>query len=136
MPTLARVVGLDEHTTPDKIPETLKGVVEAAKDDDGPDGIGPRKLKLIRLVGGVSGDEGKLVSGLVLRNVGGIEFGQFLFGKWSIGDNETLSKVAETIFGLLARRTNESVASHVLYRKTVPSSLDWILRAAGTAEGS
>jgi hypothetical protein len=136
MPTLARLVGLDEHTTPDKIPETLKGFVEAAKDDDARDGIGPRKLKLIRLVGSVSGDEGKLVSGLVLRNVGGIEFGQFLFGKWSIGDNETLSKVAETIFGLLARRTNESVASHVLYRRPIPGDLDWILQAVGKADGS
>ena len=89
---------------------------------------------MIRLVGGVAGDEGKLVSGLVLRNVGGFEFGQFLIGKIPMGDNETLSKVAKTVFGLLARRTNESVASQVLYRATIPKDLDWILQAVGTLE--
>lgn len=66
--------------------------------------------------------------------MGGFEFGQFLFGKISIGDNETLRKVAELVFGPLARRTNESVASHVLYRATIPKDLDWILQAVGTVE--
>jgi hypothetical protein len=129
MPTLARVLGLDDKTTPDKIPAALNGIAEAAKEDDGPGGIGPKKLKLIRLAGGVAGDEGKLISGLVIRNFGGMHFGQFVFGKISVGDNETLSRIAETIFGRVAKRTNESVASHVLYNQTILQDLDWMLDA-------
>ena len=135
MPTLARVLGLDDKTTPDKIPAALKGIVEAAKEDDGKGGIGPKKLKLIRLAGGVAGDEGKLISGLVMRNFGGLHFGQFVLGKISVGDNETLSRIAETIFGRVAKRMNQSVASHVLFNATIPKDLDWMLDAAAKLKG-
>jgi hypothetical protein len=53
MPTLDRVLGLDEKTLPGDIPPELKGIVEPVRDDDGPGGIGSKKLKLIRLAGGV-----------------------------------------------------------------------------------
>ncbi|HKW94602.1 MAG TPA: hypothetical protein VJX92_22145 [Methylomirabilota bacterium] len=31
----------------------------------------------------------------------------------------------------MAKRTNESVASHVLHGATIPKDLDWLLDAAG-----
>jgi hypothetical protein len=77
----------------------------------------------------LAGDEGKLISGLVIRNFEGMHFGQFVFGKVSVGDNETLSRIAETIFHLLAKWANESVASHMLHGATLPSDLDWMLDA-------
>jgi hypothetical protein len=93
MPTLARVLGLSPTTM--QIPGELKGIVEKASAGDEVSGIGPKKLKIIRLGGGVAGDEGKLIAGWLLRNFGGFHFGQFVLGKWSIGDNETVAGVAE-----------------------------------------
>ncbi len=141
VPTFARVLGLSEGSSPGDITDELKGLVELApKADDETGGIGPKKLKLIRLAGGVAGDEGKLVSGLIVRNFGGLHFGQFALGKWSIGDNETLSKVAETVFELLAKRTNQSVASQALYARKFPDDLNWIVgiveKLAGTTSAS
>lgn len=137
VPTFARVLGLSEGSSTADITDELKGLVELApKADDETGGIGPKKLKLIRLVGGVAGDEGKLVSGLIVRNFGGLHFGQFAFGKWSIGDNETLSKVAETVFELLLKRTNESVASQALYARKFPDDLNWIVDTVAKLAGA
>ena len=129
IPTLVKVLGL--VTDPDSgVPMQLEGVVEKVQTDDlTHPGIGPKGIKLIRL--GVRGDEAKLISGWYLRNFGGLHLGQFVLGKISIGDNETVSKVAESVAELLARYVNESLASQALYYHSVPKELDWIIDAVG-----
>jgi hypothetical protein len=127
MPTLARVLGLSPTTTGAQIPAELKGIVEKATAGDEVSGIGPKKLKIIRLGGGVAGDEGKLIAGWLLRNFGGFHFGQFVLGKWSIGDNETVARVAEATVDLLAKRTAQAVASQALYAAKFPDGLQWIV---------
>lgn len=93
-------------------------VVEIQLTDPNNVGITASKLKLSRYVSGIAGDGAGSLSGLISRTFGGIHIGFVLLGKVSVGDNDTLSKLIETIVESVARRASDLFVSNVLYSVT------------------
>lgn len=117
-----------------KQPPTLAGYIMKIKDSKNPYmkyvvepvrrnneiGISTEKLEYIRYASGLAADSSQALSGAIVRLLGGANIGFGFMGKFSFGDNETLSKVADTIVEGLTRRSTESFASHVLYGIEIP----------------
>jgi len=111
-PTLAKVVKelTGEHE--------LTYVVEPVK-KSGEEGITKKKLCVIHAISGITGDAAQGASGTILRLFGGGTGGiAFLNGKVSIGDNETLAKVIDTLLENSVKRLTEMFISHTLYSLT------------------
>jgi hypothetical protein len=100
-------------------------VVESLKGNDKV-GISAAKLKVVRFLSGVAGDGAGSLSDLITRTFGGIDIGFVLLGKVSVGDNDTLAKLVQTVVENFAHRASELAASHVLYDVEFNStSPDW-----------
>jgi hypothetical protein len=94
-------------------------VVELVKDT--PPGISLVKLEQIRAASAYASDLAAAVSDLIVRSIGGVGPSLVLFGKFSIGDNDTLAKVVQTGIGwLFARATEMFVATELYGAKTGP----------------
>ena len=82
-------------------------------------GITKKKLEQIALFSGAAGDAGGAASDLITRSFGGGMGGPFvLFGKISIGDNDTLAKVVQTTVDTFVKRSTEARVSTLLYDET------------------
>ncbi len=55
---------------------------------------------------------------MIVRTFGGIDIGFVIVGRVSVGDNDTLAKIVETIVGVTVQRGSEMFTSHVLYDVT------------------
>ena len=130
-PTLVSVV---LHASNGRLP--VPGVLEPLQADDTRPGLTKAKLRLIKTVSGYASDAGGTVADLITRSIGGVGGAFVLFGKISIGDNDTLAKIIETTVDVTARRTTEASVAAYLYDKvqSAPSSaLNGILSYPGPA---
>jgi hypothetical protein len=120
-PTLVSITQkLKGKKTTDPI-ETWTYVVEPLVANDAA-GISHAKLKLIKLASGAASDGAEGLSSLIMRSFGGVDIGFVVLGKISIGDNETLARIVETVVGNLAIRSSEMAVSHGLYEATFTDS--------------
>jgi hypothetical protein len=75
-----------------------------------------KKVKGMQCASGLAGEGGLALGGVVVKSFGGTNLGVTLglgaLGKFSFGDNNTVSKVGETFFEVLFRRGTE----HLVYR--------------------
>ena len=95
----------------------------------GPCTIDQRKLQVTEVVAQLVGQEASGITGLTLGNFGGWGFSLGVFGKFSVGDNQTLQVVARTLLSKIAERiTAEEVYRAAYYvsdkNKTVGEILD------------
>ena len=81
-------------------------------------GITAKNVEVLGYVANGAGDEAQLVNGLVTQSAGGFGFSLGIFGKISIGDNQTLGTVVKT------------AASRAAMRIVFASSY-WALESAG-----
>jgi hypothetical protein len=77
------------------------------------------RLCVVRFLGGAAGDAAQPITGAVVRALGGanigVSFGLGALGKFSLGDNDTLTKLVDTVVEFLPRRSTELAAMNVLY---------------------
>ena len=67
--------------------------------------ITKREAQSLKLISEIGGEQSKALSGLAIRALGDVEFGAVVIGgHLSIGDNDTLSKLIETMAGQISRR--------------------------------
>jgi hypothetical protein len=70
-----------------------------------PGGMTTKKVKALQCVSGLAGDGGLALSGAIFKTAGGANAGPILvLGKFSFGDNKTVSRVLETLFEIGFRR--------------------------------
>lgn len=100
----------------------MKYVIEPVKMNN-EIGISTEKLQYIRYASGLAADSSQALSGAIVRLLGGANIGFGFMGKFSFGDNETLSKIADTIVEGATRRVTEAFASHVLYGIEIPQGI-------------
>lgn len=77
---------------------------------DGSSGIDKLELKAIRYLSGLASDQSKTLSGATIRAFGDLEIGFVVGGHFSIGDNDTLSKILDTVFEVSSKRIVEAGA--------------------------
>ena len=91
---------------------------------EGAKGLTSAKIQLVRLLQGIAGDAAAGTDGMVVRTFGGVHIGVSaglgFLGKVSIGDNATLSKLIEAVFGSIAASSSELYAADQLYDVTYP----------------
>ena len=127
-PTLVKVVKALEGSI------ELEHVVEKVQVNHHQPGITKEKLCVIREISGISGDAAQGLNGTLIRLAGGGTGGiAFLNGKISIGDNETLVKVIDTLLENVAKRTSEAAVSHLLYDLTYNNNTQ-LLSSGGIPE--
>lgn len=73
-------------------------------------GITESEVRAVQFVAGLSEEQSKALSGLLLRLFGDIEVSFVVGGHFSVGDNDTLARLAETVVGVSARRATEAAA--------------------------
>jgi len=74
----------------------------------GQPGIEDLELKAIWYLSGLAADQSKALSGAVYRLFGNLELGVVFVGAdFSVGENDTIAKILDTIFEVVARRTVE-----------------------------
>lgn len=80
------------------------GVRNAIQVPEAGPGLTVKRVRGLQCAASMAGEGGVLLSGAVVRFFGGIDAGQFVLGKFSVGDNETAMKVLETAFEVVFRR--------------------------------
>jgi hypothetical protein len=80
----------------------------------GPCLINERKLQVTEFVAQLAGKEASGITGLLLGSFGGWGVSLGVFGKFSVGDNQTLQVVARTPLSKIAER----IAAEEVYRAT------------------
>jgi hypothetical protein len=110
-PTLVDVVVNAQGQSPDR-PRLPFVIEEAARAGSG---MSKSKLCVARALGGQAGDGAQALSGSTVRLFGGADLGFVLMGKFSFGDNETLTRLVDTVVETLARRLTEGAVQHLLY---------------------
>ena len=102
-------------------------IIERAVEEDVDPGISLSELCTIRKVSGLVGDAAQGVTGIIVRAFGGANIGFTLglgaLGKFSLGDNDTLTKVVDTWTENTGRRATEVYVSHLLYENSLPKEL-------------
>jgi hypothetical protein len=119
-PTLVSITQMLKGRTVDDSTVNYDYVVEPLTDDTQP-GISKRKLELIRLLSGYAGDISGSLSDLIVREFGGIDIGFVILGRVSVGDNDTLAKLVQTIIDITAHRSTEAFVATYLYDITKPA---------------
>jgi len=132
IPTLAKVVyRMKQGGASDDKPEYYEFaplVVSVSESDTAV----TQRLAVVRYFGGLTGGGAQALTGLIVRDFGGINAGlPMVLGKLSIGDNETLSKLIDTVVETIGRRLTEAAVSTALGPSGVPpSELRWIVIGA------
>ena len=65
------------------------------------------KYHFIRYSATQAADRSKDLSGLIFRSFGAIHAGQFVYGSWAIGNNDTVAKIVETSLSCFSGRLTE-----------------------------
>lgn len=119
IPTLWTVLKNKGGTLP------IKYVIE--KEGSGDAGISKTKLCYIRTVSGEAGSIGQGSSGMIVRAFGGANLGFSAglgaLGKFSFGDNDTLTKVVDVVTEGIGRRSTEMAIASFLYNTPLPAAL-------------
>lgn len=96
----------------------FKNNCEITKEDclvnRGEKGVSQIEFDALQFIPGYVAHGSKMVLGTTLRSVGGLGVSFGAFGKFSIGDNDALSKVVETAIEVLSRRLLEYNLYHFL----------------------
>lgn len=96
----------------DNSKDAWKRVLEEVKPNDAAcQGISEEELEKIQRVAGIAGDNAQILSGWIVRLFGGANLGVVIMGKISIGDNETLARLADTVAEVLMRRATEFIVA-------------------------
>jgi len=75
----------------------------------------PLKAEAIQYLAQTAGNRASMLGGTVGGSFGGIHVGLGVFGKWSIGDNQTLQALVKTALNKTFERAAEKAAYSVLY---------------------
>jgi hypothetical protein len=109
--TLAIELGVFDPKSPQNVGYLFVGADNRTMD--------AKRLCVARLLGGWAGDTAQPLTGVIMRALGGanlgVTFGLGGLGKFSFGDNETLTKLVDTIVENFPRRLTEMTVEHVLY---------------------
>lgn len=79
----------------------------AGKSPAGTRDLTVKELGFVRFCSSLAADRSKELSGLIIRSLGSVDAGMFVFGSFSIGNNETLAKVVETMLASASGRLTE-----------------------------
>jgi hypothetical protein len=84
-------------------------LVDAYKDKSPADSadLTVKEFQFIRFSATEAADRSKDLSGLIVRSFGAIHAGQFVYGSFAIGNNDTLAKIVETTLSCLSGRITE-----------------------------
>jgi hypothetical protein len=95
----------------------LKVADEIAIVSPGGEGIEEKELKAIWFLSGLAADQSKALSGAIYRLLGDLQLGVvFIAAHLSVGDNDTLARIVDTIFKVSSKRGVE-VASYKVFNK-------------------
>ena len=72
--------------------------------DLGKVGIEENEVKVMRFLSGLAGEQSKMLSGSVYRAIGKVNIGFVAESGFSFGDNDTLAKILDTSFEVVAKR--------------------------------
>lgn len=106
----------------------FKNNCEITKEDclvnRGEKGVSQIEFDALQFIPGYVAHGSKMVLGTTLRSVGGLGVSFGAFGKFSIGDNDALSKVVETAIEVLSRRLLEYNLYHFLMDEEFENELE------------
>lgn len=86
----------------------------------GEQGITKLKHQVIVYASGKAGDGGKKIAGLIAKTFAHIHASFIVGANFSVGSNDTLTKMIETFAEVSARRLGEAAVSAALYRQRLP----------------
>ena len=105
----------------------VKKIIERPVEEDVNPGISKSELCAIRKVSGLAGDAAQGITGIIVRALGGANIGFTLglgaLGKFSLGDNDTLTKVVDTWTENTGRRATEFGVAPLLYENSLPKEI-------------
>lgn len=105
--------------------DRIAGLVEPVRVDDRAEGLGKRDVCVIHYFSGLSGESSEAVTGIFVKSLGGFNLGFVAaYGKWSIGDNETLTKLVDASVETFSKRSADLLFSTILYRSG-PNKVSW-----------
>ena len=84
--------------------------LQPVADDANGCGITEREAKAISLLANLAGEKSAALSKLSLESIGGVNLGFVVVGRFSVGDNETLSTIVTTVMESIARKGSERIA--------------------------
>jgi hypothetical protein len=121
MPTLVAVIeSTNNITDPNAQPPTVPGTLESLA-PDGKTGMTAQKQRIIAFASGLDSDISGALADLITRTFGGIHIGVVVLGgKFSIGDNDTLSKIVQTAADIFVQRATEAPLATYLYNLGTP----------------
>lgn len=94
----------------------LPGVIEKVVSSGSRPGLTIAEVCVVHHMSGFSGEASEAITGLIARSFGGLEVGAFvLFGKFSFGDHETLTKLIDAAVETFSRRSADVLVSHILH---------------------
>jgi len=118
-PTFAKFLRVKSET------DKIAGLVEPVRTDDRAEGLGKRDVCVVHYFSGLSGESSEAVSGMFVKSLGGFNVGFVAaYGKWSIGDNETLTKLIDASVETFSKRSADLLFSTILYRSG-PNKVSW-----------
>jgi hypothetical protein len=133
IPTFAKI--LIEHTNN----QVIKGLVERERTTPQDEGLAKRDVCIVHYASGISGDASEGLSGLIVRALGGSNLGFVAaYGKLSIGDHETLTKLIDATIETFVKRSADLMFSTILYRtatqqadlaRNTPEGWKWIQKS-------
>ena len=94
VPTAALIFTNNVCEIIEKKPNAKKGVTE-------------KELQFVHFASGLAADQSKHLAGFIVRSLGSMDAGMFVMGSFSIGNNETLAKIIETLMACNSRRFTE-----------------------------
>jgi hypothetical protein len=77
-------------------------------------GIEENKIKVMRFLSGLAGDQSKTLSGMAYKFIGKVNLHFVIGAGFSFGDNDTLAKVLDTSFEVVSRRITVESSRHLL----------------------
>ena len=120
IPTLAKILReRDEHKSP-----TIKGLVEEERTVADKEGLNKSEVCVVHYFSGLSGDSSEAISGMIIRSIGGSNLGFVVaYGKFSVGDNETLMKLIDSTVKTFSSDLKLAVFNNSLSNPCSESSL-------------
>lgn len=95
----------------------LPGIVEKVVAAGNQDGLTKNEVCVIHHMSGLSGEASEAITGMIVRHLGAVEGGPFvLFGKFSFGDHETLTKLIDAGVETFSRRSADLIVSHLFHK--------------------
>ena len=107
-----RTIEISYFTKDNKAPTALSAnpALQGSIVADGEIGITRDELKAIQFVSNLSGEQSKALSGILFRTFGDVQIAFGVGAHVSVGDNETLAKLLDTLTEVSSRRVAEAVA--------------------------